>query len=453
VEEKMRPTFQTELFNSKTVVTAAAAAWALGVSVQPAYAQPDRAEAAMRAGNGPEAEAAHSITLQSDPNNLKALVGRGTARAWQKNWSGAINDLERALAIDPDNLEALVALGYANAWSGQYPSAESNFQRALALAPDSQSAKKGLAYSAYWAGRNEDAAQQFEKLAYEIPDDPEPFVGVGMARLANGNAGRAAKAYKSALAIDPAREDAKKGLTAAYDYPALAEVSVWGGTTSGGGDAGLRLVELASWVTPRTRIWAKYDNGLSLDNPVLARTGANAETFYGGLLQQIGDDFLALGEIGYRNLPAGENQEIYKVEGTFLSKLGATKAGVQISPHSAGFTDRLFYAGQNFRVNKNLSFEPTVYLARTGASRDDEWRLVGYGEYKTDDYSIGVGIGGGDVSSANPLADGGVFVAYANASIRVGGWHRLHFNVTREEAPLNSFTRFLAGVTFRLPRN
>ena len=246
----MRPTFQTDLLNSKTVVSAAAAALALGVSAQPVYAQPDRAEAAMQAGNGPEAEAAHSITLQSDPNNLKALVGRGTARAWQKNWSGAISDLNRALAIDPNNLEALVALGYANAWSGQYASAESNFQRALALAPDSQSAKKGLAYSAYWAGRNEDAAQQFEKLVYEIPDDPEPLVGVGMARLANGNAGRAAKAYKSALAIDPAREDAKKGLTAAYDYPALAELSVWGGTTSGGGDAGLSLGGLASWVTP-----------------------------------------------------------------------------------------------------------------------------------------------------------------------------------------------------------
>jgi len=432
---------------------AVSSALALCLITSPALAQPDRAEAAMLAGNGPEAEAAHSITLQNDPNNLKALVGRGTARAWQKNWTGAKADLNRALAIDPNNLEALVALGYTHAWSGEYASAERNFERALALAPDSQSAKKGLAYSAYWAGRNEEAAEKFEKLAYEIPDDPEPLVGVGMARLANGNAGRASKAYKSALAIDPTREDAKSGLTAAYDYPALAELSVWGGTTSGGGDAGLRLVELASWVTPRTRIWAKYDNGLSLDNPVLARTGANAETFYGGVLQQISDNFLALGEIGYRDLPAGQNQEIYKVEGTYLSKLGATKAGVQISSHSAGFTDRLFYAGQNFRLNDNFSFEPTVYMARTGATRDDEWRLVGYGEYKTDDYSFGVGLGGGSVSSVNPLADGGVFVAYANASIRVGGWHRLHFNVTREEAPLNNFTRFLVGVTFRLPRN
>lgn len=449
----MRPTFHSIPAGQKKATTTIGSALALCLMTQPAYAQPDRAEAAMQAADGPAAEAAHSVTLQSDPNNLRALVGRGTARAWQKDWNGAKADLNRALSIDPNNLEALVALGYTHAWSGEYASAENYFGRAVALAPNSQSAKKGLAYSAYWAGRNEEAAEKFEKLTYEIPDDPEPLVGVGMARLANGNAGRAAKAYKSALAIDPTLEGAKSGLTAAYDYPALAELSVWGGTTSGGGDAGLRLVELGSWVTPRTRIWAKYDNGLSLDNPVLARTGANAETIYGGVLQQIGDNFLALGEIGYRNLPAGQNQEIYKVEGTYLSKLGATKAGVQISPHSAGFTDRLFYAGQNFRLNKNLSFEPTVYLARTGASRDDEWRLVGYGEYKTDDYSFGVGVGGGNVSSINPFADGGVFVAYANASIRVGGWHRLHFNVTREEAPLNNFTRFLVGVTFRLPRN
>lgn len=425
----------------------------LQLAAMPAHAQTETARASMEKGEAQSAEAAWTRELASDPNNLEALIGRGTAYGWQKNWNLAEADLSRALTIAPNNLEALNAMGYVQAWSGKYGAAEGHFNRILILAHDNRSAQKGLAYVALWAGKNGPAEQQFMLIAEALPDDPEPMVGVGAARLADGNAQQAAKAFKSALAIDPARDDAKSGLTAAYDYPALAEVSVWGGATSGGGDVGLRLVELASWVTPRTRIWAKYDNGLSLDNPVLARTGAAVRTYHGGVLQQLGDNFLAVAEIGFRDLPAGQDQRVYKLEGTYLSKLGGTKAGVQISPHSAGYTDRLFYAGQNFRLNKNLSFEPTLYLARTGVSRDDEWRMVGYGNYQTDDFSFGLGIGGGGVSSINPLADGGVFVAFANASMRIGGWHQLSLNITREEAPLNSLTRFLVGVTFRLPRN
>lgn len=415
-------------------------------------AQPQAAQEAMRAGEGAQAESAWSNVLASDPSNLEALIGRGTARGWQQDWAGAEADLAQALAIAPDNLEALNAMAYVMAWSGRYGDAERYFNRMLALAPDNLGAKKGLAYTDYWAGRSDAAEAQFQRIAYEFPDDPEPLVGVGMARLAEGQARGAASAYRDALQRDPASHEAKSGLSAAYDYPALAELSLWGGTTSGGGDAGLRVVELGSWITPRTKIWARYDNGLSLDNPVLARSGADATTWSLGVQQQIGDNLIALAEAGYRDLPAGENQEIYKVEGVYLSPLGASKLGVQLSPHSAGFTDRLIYGGQNFRLGEHFSFEPTVYFARTGAARDDEWRAVGYGEYHKGDFSLGLGAGGGKVSSINPLADGGVFTAFANASVRVAGWHRVHVSVTREEAPLNDFTRVLVGFTLRLPR-
>lgn len=431
------------------VALAILASSALPVAAQ---AQPETAQTAMQAGEGAQAEAAWSNVLASDPSNLEALIGRGTARGWQQDWAGAEADLAQALAIAPDDLEALNGMAYVMAWSGRYGEAERYFNRMLALAPGNVGAQKGLAYTAYWAGRSDAAEAQFQRIAYEFPEDPEPMVGVGMARLADGEARSAATAYRDALQRDPANSEAKSGLRAAFDYPALVELSVWGGTTSGGGDAGLRVVELGSWITPTTKVWGRYDNGLSLDNPVLARSGADATTWSLGAQHQFGDNFIALAEVGYRDLPAGANQEIYKAEGVYLSSLGASKLGVQFSPHSAGFTDRLIYAGQNFRLNEKFSFEPTVYFARTGASRDDEWRAVGYGEYSNGDFSFGLGAGGGKVSSVNPLADGGVFTAFANASVRVAGWHRLHLSVTREEAPLNDFTRVLVGVTLRLPR-
>ncbi|NVE94351.1 tetratricopeptide repeat protein [Altererythrobacter lutimaris] len=418
-----------------------------------ALAQEPEAEQAMADGQSEPAIAAWGNVLARDPDNLNALVGRATAYGWQKDWSRAEADVNRALGLAPNDLSVLNAAGYIAAWSGKHGLAEQYFERMLAVAPDSEGAKKGLAYNAYWAGENESAASAFQQIAYEFPDDAEPWVGVGNARIAEGQARRSAEAFRQAKAIDPGNAEARSGLRRAYDYPAMAELSVWVGDTSGGGDAGLRMVEAASWVTPQTRIWARYDDGLSLDNPVLARTGQNATTYFVGGLHQFGESFIGSAEFGYRDLPLGEDQQVYKLEGVYLSDLGATKLGGQISPHSEGFTDRLIYAGHNFRVSDRFSFEPSVYLARTGAARDDEWRVVGYGEYNTGDFALGIGVGGGDVSSINPVADGGVFTIYGNASARIGGWHRVHLNVAREETPLVDFTRVLVGVTLRLPRN
>lgn len=290
-----------------------------------AQAQAELASVSMQQGDGAAAEAAWSNVLASDPSNLEALIGRGTTRGWQEDWSGAEADLSQALAIAPDNLEALNGMAYVMAWSGRYGAAERYFNRMLALAPDNVGAQKGLANTAHWAGRSEAAEAQFQRIAYEFPEDPEPMVGVGMARLADGKARGAASAYRDALQRHPASDNARSGLRSAYDYPALAELSVWGGTTSGGSDAGLRVVELGSWITRGTRIWGRYDNGLSLDNPVLARTGANATTWSLGIQQQIGASFITLTEVGYRDLPASEYQEIYKIEGVYLSSLGASK--------------------------------------------------------------------------------------------------------------------------------
>lgn len=423
------------------------------VSSTALLAQEPEAERAMAAGEAEQAIGAWTAILQRQPNDIKALVGRATAYGWQQDWRRAEVDINHALQLAPSDLSVLNAAGYIAAWSGKHGLAEQYFQRMLAVAPDNAGAKKGLAYNAYWAGENETAANAFQQIAYEFPEEVEPWIGVGNARIAGGQVRRSAQAFRQAKAIDPANTEARSGLQRAYDYPAIAELSVWGGDTSGGGDAGLRMVELASWVTPQTRVWARYDDGLSLDNPVLARTGQNATTYFIGGLHQFGDSFIGSAEFGYRDLPLGESQEVYKLEGVYLSNLGATKLGGQLSPHSEGFTDQLIYAGHNFRVSDRLSFEPSVYLARTGATRDDEWRVVGYGEYNTGDFSIGLGAGGGQVSSINPAADGGVFTIYGNASARIGGWHRVHLNVAREETPLVDFTRVLVGVTLRLPRN
>jgi tetratricopeptide (TPR) repeat protein len=418
-----------------------------------AIAQDDAGASALQRGDGSGAELAFDAVLQNAPNDVTALNGRGIARAWQKKWSGSIADFTRALELSPDNLEALSGLGYVYAWSGDTKNAETVFTRALAVAPSNLGVRKGLALTALWGGQHDLAITRFAKLSAEYPEDPEPLVFTGQAQANRGNVRDAVKTHKATLARFPDRKDAQQSLIAAYDAPALAELSVWGGTTSDGGKAGLRQVGLASWVTPRTQLWARYDNGLSLDNPTLARTGASAKTYQFGAQQQLATNVLLSGQVGFLDLPAGQSQTAYKAEAVYISKLGATKIGGQISPHSLGYTDTLFYGGHNFKATPNLSFEPTLYYATTGASKDKEWRLVGYGEYRTDNWSLGVGAGGGRISSINPAARGSVKTIFGLGSVRIAGWHRLNLSVAHEDFPTGQFTRVLVGMTLRLGRN
>lgn len=424
----------------------------------PAYAQPamiyELAEDYAVKGDGPRAEQAYSEVLRSYPGDRRALLGRATARAWQGKDELSETDFEQVLAQNPNDLEALVGLGYNYAWVERYSEAEATFKRALVVAPDNIGAQKGLGYNYLWSERSNEARAIFEKIATANPSDAEARTALAQVDLQSGRTRSAIRSYKEALQLEPSRTDAVQGLRTAYGAPALLELSVWGGTASGGGDAGLRLVELASWINEATRIWARYDNSLSLDNPALARSGLDARTYYGGILRKFGEAWFGLFEFGYRDLPEGANQEIYKAEVTKLSNNRAAKLGGQISPHSDGYTDELVYAGYNFPLGERWRVEPAVFYSNTGAANDDEWRGVAFAEYKAPQgWTVGAGAGGGYLDSDIPGASGGVFVANALASVPVGGYHSLYASVRYEDNPFNDFVVAQVGVTLRLPRN
>lgn len=423
-----------------------------------ARAQPaviyELAEDYSRKGDGPGAEAAYGEILNLYPDDRKALIGRATARAWQGKTDASAADFEVVLRQNPNDLEALVGLGYNYAWAERYEEAAATFRRALVVGPDNIGARKGLAYTYLWGGRRDDARAAFAKIAAEYPDDAEARTAIGQADLQAGRARSAARNYRQALLLEPSRTDAAQGLRAAYGAPAKLELSAWGGTASGGGDAGLRLVELASWVDPSTRIWARFDNSLSLDNPALARQNLDARTYFGGALRKFGEHWFGLFEFGYRDLPENANQEIYKAEVTRAAANRAAKFGAQYSPHSDGFVDELVYAGYNFPVNERLRIEPSFFYANTGAANDDEWRGVAFAEYTAPErWTIGVGAGAGYISSTVPGTSGGVFVANALGSAPIGGFHTLYASVRYEASPFNDFIVTQIGVTLRLPRN
>lgn len=409
------------------------------------------ADAHAARGDAAAAEAAYDKLLKKDPQDARALNGRATARAWGGKHDAAQADYRAVLSRDPKNLEALTGIGYSFAWNKQYADAERSFQAALALAPDNAGALKGLGYTYLWNGRHADALKVFQDAAARWPNDAEIKVAIAQAQAGMGARADARASYNAALEIDPTRNDAREGLRALQGGRRYwGELHIWAGTTSNG-DAGLRSVEAAYWPEPDWRLAVRYDNSLSLDNPALARSGADAETYYASVLHQFNEHWLGLAEVGYRDLPGSDDQQIYRVEAVRLDGKNVQKLGVQISPHSDGYTDELVYASYGFEVAKGWRLEPAVFYANTGASNDNEWRGIVRVEYTDDDgWSAAVGVGGGVIDSDIPGNDGGVFVADARVSVPIAEDHQIHLMVRHEEAPSNDYTTVMVGLTFRL---
>lgn len=247
------------------------------------------------------------------------------------------------------------------------------------------------------------------------------------------------------------------GGVAAADGPPLAELHVWGGNeVADSSSVGLRSVEVGLWPTKKDRIGLRYDNSLSLDNPTLARQGVNADAYFVSYLHDFDGRFLLSGEVGTRDLPNGADQKIYKGEAVIFRQGSAIKLGAQVSPtdtRTGNFTDTVAWGQYNFAVGKNWRVEPGLFVAQTGATEDREWRLAGYAEYTpSPKWQLGIGAGYGDIDAATPAASGEVVSANARLTFNVLKNQSIHFQVRHEDAPLQSYTIGLVGVTFRLAR-
>lgn len=413
----------------------------------------ERANDALSNGDASEAEAAYDAVLAANPADQKALIGRATARSWAGKHPLAREDYNAVLQQDAENLEALTGLGYDYAWAGDYTEAMATFEKAQAIAPDNTGVAKGIAYTLLWSGRSTEAADAFDTISKQAGGDAEALEGKGTAHLNLGQARRAEAAYNQALAIDPNRTGASSGLAAAYSLPPTLEATVWVGNSAEGGDTSLRSAEIASWVSPDTRLGVRYDNSLSLDNPALARLGQDAETWYVSVQHNFHEKFLAVVEIGKRDLPLGADQDIYKLEGVVLGDGRAYKLGGQLSPHSDGYDDMLVYGGINFGLSNRVRMDGTVFVSESGAAGDKEVRGAVFTEYTSPDrWTVGVGAGFGNISSDVPGSDGSVTTAHVLASMPVAKRHSAYIQARWEDSPVNEYSTIMVGVTLRLPR-
>jgi len=126
------------------------------------------AEVLLRSGDAGEAEAEYATALSLDARSIAAYVGRALARAEQRNFQGATDDLDRAREISPHDPVVLSGRAWFYAWyqHDHLEEAEQLAQRALAGAEDDlerASCLDTLGWVYYEQGRYDEAAATLEE--------------------------------------------------------------------------------------------------------------------------------------------------------------------------------------------------------------------------------------------------------------------------------------------------
>lgn len=411
----------------------------------------------IQSGNFRQAEEMLTILLKSEPTNGDALLIRANLRAWQGRFAQAEEDFLAVLKLQPDKVQAITDLGYTYAWWNKFDKALAVFRKALQLDPKNKAARMGLGYVAFWQGNYESAIQRFSELSRQFPDDAEIAEALAQAYFAARYQGRARKALNRALRLNPGKQSLTDMLSSLSDMPPLFELSIWGGYTDIQSEQklGLRFAEVGYWPSSQTRLWMKYDNTLSLDNPVLLRENQLAPTYLVGALSTFSNKATLKLEGGVRDLPGSSSQSLFLVESVFyFAPQAILKLGGFWTSRSDGRKDLNLMMGLGTTLNSRFFFEPLFYYTNSRDSDEKEWRTALNAEYRiTSRWRVLLGAATGKVISNIPAADGNLWSAHALITAPLGARHWVFALARRESLPLQKYSVFSLGIKFRIERN
>ena len=128
-------------------------------------------------------------------------------------------------------------------------------------------------------------------------------IGLGHAYLLAGQHKKARTLFNRAL-ISESQQSAEELLKAVQSTPGWLEINIWGGYAQFQDQQswGLRSAEVAYQPYNQLRIWARYDNSLSLENLALIRSRAQANGYFLGAFHQWSRYLLTKVELGYRDM-------------------------------------------------------------------------------------------------------------------------------------------------------
>eukprot|EP00850_Spirogloea_muscicola_P010134 SM000058S18564 [mRNA] locus=s58:532851:538878:- [translate_table: standard] len=176
----------------------------------------------VNAGRHVEAAATFSQMLQSEPRNVAALIGRGTAHALQRKLHAAISDFTAAIKVEPKAAEAWKRRAQARAALGASQEVVDDFTRALALEPASPDVlqERGLVLCKLKDFHG--SIQDLRACTAIDPSNKAAFNFLGLALSASGRCEDAIAAFNKAVELDPTFKEALVNMGQSYKDRGIA---------------------------------------------------------------------------------------------------------------------------------------------------------------------------------------------------------------------------------------
>jgi tetratricopeptide (TPR) repeat protein len=190
----------------------------------------DSADAAFNDGDHERALELYDARLESDPDDLTALVRSGLLLSWSDRFDEAIARYDRALAVQPGHSKALLERAKVLSWDGRHDESIEAFRAYLVVHPDDREARLGLARCLSWSRRFDESREEFAVVLRDDPNETQAIVGTARTHAWSGQLAQARQWYQRALEIDPHDKDAGMGLAYVYLWTgaaAQAEQKAW----------------------------------------------------------------------------------------------------------------------------------------------------------------------------------------------------------------------------------
>jgi TolB-like protein/Flp pilus assembly protein TadD len=153
-----------------------------------------------------KAPASADQALLLDPDLAEGYAARANVRAiltW--DWSGAMADFQRALAMGPNDANTLRRYASVLAARGRLREAQVAVRKSLELDPLSPSSWNNLGFYQYATGQYAAARESLERALEINPKAPIPRANLGVARLLEGDAAAALTEFERVPEGEPTR--------------------------------------------------------------------------------------------------------------------------------------------------------------------------------------------------------------------------------------------------------
>ncbi len=422
-----------------------------------AYTQTlDQARQLATSGRHLEAEKIYKQLLQTEPDNPQVWVGAAYNYSWAGQYEKAKKTFDQVLALSPNYPDALIGKGYNLAWAGEYGAAKTPFQILEKVQPGSWEAKKGLGYVYLWQGNSPVAIRYFEELVLAFPQQIEYYIALAQAYLQNGQVRLARIALQSGLAIEPNHPAANELLNNTYQQTAPLDFDVLTGysVTDGMSSFGLRTLQVSGRVNKSLRLFARFDNSLSLDLASLLRQNQEAQAITAGGVVKWNHRFTTRLDFGVRLLPDGVRQQVLSGEQVvFLPGNMALKVGGFLGLSNQQNNEWLTYVGVRVPVGKFYALEPYYFYARVENNPVPESRIMLNNQFRLPrGYELNLGAVYGKAGIRPESGSNDVRGAYCSAVLPFNRYVWGLASLRWEKGPFNSLTVLSAGIKLRLEK-